>query len=65
MSSMERRKKEAERKRKATRDESEDQKRIRLDRLAENSRKYRASLSKEIRADQNRKYRYDTNYHVL
>ena len=71
MNTIERKKKEAERKRKARLLESDEQKRIRLQANADSTREYRASLTPEQRkitqednADRSRKYRYDAYYHI-
>ena len=72
MNTIERKKKEAERKRKARLLESDEQIRIRLQAEADRSRQYRTALTLEKRkrtqednADRSRKYRYDTYYHTV
>ena len=71
MNTIERKKKEAERKRKARLLESDEQIRIRRQAEADRNRKYTESLTPEKRkrtqednADRSRKYRYDTYYHI-
>jgi hypothetical protein len=71
MNTIERKKIEAERKRKARLLESDEQIRIRRQADADRNHKYTASLTPEKRkrtqednADRSRKYRYDTYYHI-
>ena len=71
MNTIERKKKEAERKRKARLQESDEQIRIRRQANSKSTREYRTALTPEKRkrtqednADRSRKYRYDTYYHI-